>query len=182
MELLLEKFYNDHQPNRWMCRRKRDWNTKSSKFYYELRTNYRSLKKKESIKSSIEFKCQQSWINHADAPPDDTVSNRFPCSLTATQASDNIRGLAHLSLSLFPSQKERERERESGITRARESVAHARVDVRHINYNDFLPLTAERDLNYRYLARRGGARRGGWTLAIPDYRVCASISGIRLAS
>lgn len=106
------------------------------------------------------------------APSNDTV-NRFPWSLTATQASDNVRTLASLSLSLS---KERE------ITRARESVAHARVDVRHINYNDFLPLTAERDLNYRYLAWRGGARRGGWTLAIPDYRVCASISGIRLAS
>lgn len=32
-----------------------------------------------------------------------------------------------------------------------------RVDVRHINYNDFLPLTAERDLNYRYPAWRAGA-------------------------
>lgn len=34
---------------------------------------------------------------------------------------------------------------------------HERVDVRHINYNDFLPLTAERDLNYRYPAWRAGA-------------------------
>lgn len=38
-------------------------------------------------------------------------------------------------------------------------VAHMyqRVDVRHINYNDFLPLMAERDLNYRYPAWRAGA-------------------------
>lgn len=34
---------------------------------------------------------------------------------------------------------------------------YQRVDVRHINYNDFLPLMAERDLNYRYPAWRAGA-------------------------
>lgn len=74
---------------------------------------------------------------------------------------------------------------EIGTHKPPESVRESRtcakrVDARHINYNDFLPLTAERDLNYRYPAWRAGAGCPG--LAIPDYRVCASISGIRLAS
>lgn len=43
------------------------------------------------------------------------------------------------------------------------TLTRAHVHVRHINYNDFLPLMLERDLNYRYslhgLRRGGGARK-----------------------
>lgn len=77
------------------------------------------------------------------------------------------------------------------------------MHVRHINYNDFLPLMPERDLNYRYsLWVRGGEEgekiqgkreKGGggereWAAKRPDrtfsrdYRVYTNISGIRLAS
>lgn len=74
--------------------------------------------------------------------------------------------------------------------------------VRHINYNDFLPLMPERDLNYRYLlyagvlergmewSGRGGSGRGreeeredekGAPFdSLRDYRVPSSISGIKL--
>jgi len=47
--------------------------------------------------------------------------------------------------------------REPRISRA---LTRAHVHVRHINYNDFLPLMLEQDLNYRYSLRvHGGERR-----------------------
>lgn len=41
------------------------------------------------------------------------------------------------------------------------TLTRAHVHVRHINYNDFLPLMLERDLNYRYPLREGKGRKGG---------------------
>lgn len=75
------------------------------------------------------------------------------------------------------------------------ALTRSRVHVRHINYNDFLPLMPERDLNYRYPPGRGGERekeRGRESerdsegivagAHSRDYRVRVNISGIKFAS